>query len=250
MNHSMDKPFLSVIIPAYNEEKRLPATLVEAHEYLSNAGFSYEIIVVNDGSHDGTAEVVQKMAEKIDGLTLIGNDVNKGKGGVVRQGMLAARGKVRLFADADNSTSISQFRKMVPFFQEGGNGGCEVVIGSRAIQGAELVPPQPFYRRVAGKILNGITQILLVPGIWDTQCGFKAFTDTAAQDIFSRASINGWAFDVEVLALARALGYTIKEVPVRWSNNVFSRVPASAGLQFIIENVIIRFRLWRGIYRI
>jgi dolichyl-phosphate beta-glucosyltransferase len=244
----MAQPFLSVIIPAYNEEQRLPATLEAVFKYLSRAGFSYEILVVNDGSRDGTAELVQRLAKTIPHLALMDNAVNRGKGSVVRQGMLAARGDVRLFADADNSTSIEQFENMLSYITGDEGTPYDVVIGSRAVRGAKLAPPQSLFRRIAGKALNLFTQALLLPGVWDTQCGFKAFTARAAHEVFSRARVNGWAFDVEALGLARALGFRVKEVPVVWKNNALSRVPLSAGLHFIWENITIRLMLWTGAY--
>ncbi|MBI2623017.1 MAG: glycosyltransferase family 2 protein [Candidatus Liptonbacteria bacterium] len=239
-------PFLSIIIPAYNEAKRLPPTLRDIDAEMRKENFAYEIIVVSDGSTDATVDEARRVAEDIPCLTLIDNKENRGKGAVVRQGMLAARGDIRLFTDADNSTSIKHFRAMCPYFEQ----GFGVVIGSRAVRGAVLDPPQPIFRRIAGKALNLVTQALLLPGIWDTQCGFKAFTAAAAQEIFAKARVNGWAFDVEALALAKALGFRVREIPVTWKNNAFSRVPLSAGLHFITENITIRCRLWADAYRI
>lgn len=236
--------FLSVVIPAYNEAERLPATLIDIDRKLHDAGFSYEILVVNDGSGDATAEVIKKMSADIANLFLIDNQANKGKGGVVRQGMLEAHGKYRLFTDADNSTTVDQFAQMIPHFES----GYDVVIGSRAAAGAKLDPPESLFRQLAGKGLNLLVQALLLPGLWDTQCGFKAFTAEAAGRIFQKAKIPGWAFDVEVLSLARAYGYRIKEVPVHWVNSAESRVKFSAGLQFLRDIVIIRWWLWRGGY--
>lgn len=240
----MAHPYLSVIIPAHNEAERLPLTLLNIDRHLSRAEYTYEILVVNDGSTDTTAEVVQKMTKAVKNLKLVDNRENKGKGGVVRQGMLLGRGKIRLFTDADNSTSIDQFNAMIPYFRE----GYDVVIGSRAVRGSRLMPPQPFFRRIAGKGLNLVVQALLLPGIWDTQCGFKAFTEEAAERIFQLSRIRGWGFDVEALALAKAMGYRIKEVPVVWVNDLLSKVKASAGLQFVAENIKIRWWLWTGAY--
>ena len=240
------KPYLSIIIPAYNEAKRLPQTLVDIDYRLQDVDFSYEIIVVDDGSKDATAEAAKKFSELIRNLRIITNEENKGKGGVVKQGMLEARGHIRLFTDADNSTSIEQFRKMLPYFKE----GYDVVFGSRGIKGAKLEPPQPFYKRFLGNIGNLIIQILLLPGIKDTQCGFKAFTEEVAQKIFSLTRINRWAFDVEALALAKNLGYKIKEVPIIWKNDPESKVKLISYLQVLIEVLKIRFWLWRDAYRI
>lgn len=238
------KPYLSVIIPAFNEAERLPLTLVAIDRYLRTVEYPYEILVVNDGSTDNTVEVVKKMTPVIKGLKLVDNQMNYGKGAVVRQGMLVANGEIRLFTDADNATSIDQFEKMRPYFTE----GYHVVIGSRAVKGAELNPPQPFYRQLLGKGSNLIIQLTNLPGIWDTQCGFKAFTAEAALAIFSRARISGWGFDIEILSLARELGYRIKEIPVRWVNDPRSHVKFSGYLKTFIENAKIRWWRWRGSY--
>jgi dolichyl-phosphate beta-glucosyltransferase len=238
------KPYLSVIIPAYNEAKRLPLTLIDIDKHLSKAKFSYEIIVANDGSTDNTAEVVKKMASTIKNLKILDNKVNQGKGGVVKQGMLVARGDIRIFTDADNSTSINHFFKAQALFEN----GADVVIGSRAIIGSKLDPPQPIYRQIPGKVGNLIIQILVLPGIWDTQCGFKAFKEKAAEKIFNIAKVTGWGFDIEALALAKKFGYEIREIPVHWVNDTSSTVKASAYLKTLIETVKIRWWLWTDKY--
>lgn len=240
------KPYLSVIIPAYNEAKRLPLTLIDIDKHLRDTDYSYEIIVVNDGSKDATAEIVERFSHLIKNLRLIDNKENHGKGWVVRQGMLEAKGDVRLFTDADNSTSVDQFNKIIPYFKE----GYEIVIGSRDIKGAKLVPPQPWHKRLAGDLGNLIIQALLLPGIWDTQCGFKAFTEEAARKIFPLAKINRWAFDVEALSLAKKLGYKIKEIPVVWVNDPFSLVKPMAYLQFFWEVLKIRWWMIMNKYKI
>jgi dolichyl-phosphate beta-glucosyltransferase len=238
------QPFLSVIIPAYNEAERLPLTLVDIDKKLSKAEYSYEILVVNDGSKDKTADVVRGMQKGIKNLKLIDNEANKGKGGVVRQGMLTARGKYRLFTDADNSTSIDHFDAMSPYFRE----GYDVVICSRAAKGSKLEPAEPLYRQIPGKAGNLIIQALLLPGLWDTQCGFKAFTEEVAEKIFSASRIAGWGFDVEVLALAKKFGFKIKEIPVHWVNDIRSHVGFSAYLKTLLETFKIRWWLWTGAY--
>jgi len=242
----MANPYLSIIIPAYNEEKRLPKTLRAINEYLRGAKYDYEILVVNDGSKDNTAEVVRSMEGEIKNLSLLDNAVNQGKGSVVREGMLKARGEIRLFTDADDSTTIDHFEKMQPIFHK----GYDVVIGSRAVRGAFLDPPQPIVRRIPGKIGNLIIQVLVLPGIWDTQCGFKAFRAEVATEVFKRSKINGWGFDVECLALARKMAFKIKEIPVHWVNDTSSRVKASAYLQVLMETIRIRLRLWTNAYGI
>jgi dolichyl-phosphate beta-glucosyltransferase len=240
----MSQPYLSIIVPAYNEAERIPKSLLDMDKRLEHASYSYEIVVVNDGSTDNTAAIVRNMMKAIKNLKLIDLTENSGKGGTVRQGMLLSAGKIRIFTDADNSTSIDQFEKMMPFFKE----GYEVVIGSRALRGAELDPPEPWYRQIIGKILNLIIQVFVLPGIWDTQCGFKAFTEDAAKQIFMASKIVGWGFDVEVLALAKRYGYRIKEIPVRWVDDNRSHMTFRGGLQFLRDIAIIRWRLWRGEY--
>ena len=242
----MAQPYLSIIIPAYNEAERIPATLIDMDKRLSGVEYSYEILVVNDGSRDNTATVVKSMAKMVKNLKLIDLKENTGKGGAVKQGMLLAAGHIRLFTDADNSTSIDQFEKMIPLFKE----GYGVVIGSRALKGAQLDPPEPFYRQVIGKTLNFLVQLFLLPGIWDTQCGFKAYTDEAAEKIFTISKTVGWGFDVETLALAKRLGFRIKEIPVHWVNDTRSHVKFSGGLQFLAETGTIRWRLWRDGYHL
>lgn len=240
----MSRPYLSIIIPAYNEAERIPKTLIDIDKRLEHAPYSYEILVVNDGSKDNTAEVVRNMAKMIRNLKLVDSEVQGGKGGAVRQGMLLAQGQIRLFTDADNSTSIDHFDRMVPFFKE----GCGVVIASRVITGAKLDPPESLFRQIAGKGLNLVVQALLLPGLWDTQCGFKAFTEEAAQKIFEPSRIAGWGFDVEALSLAKHEGYRIEQVPVHWVNDANSRVKMSAGLQFLWDIIRIRWWLWTGGY--
>ncbi len=239
----MAQPYLSIIIPAYNEAERIAQTLVAMDKRLSTAEYSYEILVADNGSTDGTVAIVRNMEKMVKNLRLVDGG-RGGKGVAVRKGMLEAMGHVRLFSDADNSTPIEQFDAMMPYLKE----GYGVVIGSRAVHGAVLDPPESLFRRAAGKGLNVIVQALLLPGIHDSQCGFKAFTEEAAVKIFGESKISGWAFDVEVLSLAKRMGYRIKEMPVYWVNDTRSHVHASAGLQFLAEICKIRWWLWHGVY--
>lgn len=212
---------LSVIIPAYNEEGRLPKTLREIDEYLKKQGYQSEIVVVSDGSKDKTGEKVREMIGEIKNLRLIDNKENHGKGYAVRQGMLAAIGDYRLFTDADNSTSIDQVEKMWSYFDQ----DYDVVIGSRDVKGAILDPPQPWQRRLVGDIFRSFSQIICGTwGILDTQCGFKGFTKKATLGIFPRTKIDGFAFDPEVLVIAKKSGYKIKEIPILWKNDPESKV--------------------------
>ncbi len=240
----MSNPYLSIVVPAYNEAERIPTALLDMDKHLRAVDFSYEIIVVNDGSSDKTVEVVRGFIGRVQNLKILDLGKNQGKGAAVRAGMLDARGAIRIFTDADNSTSIDQFEKMMPFFEK----GYDVVIGSRTIKGAILEPAEPWYRRIAGRGLNLVVQMLLLPGIWDTQCGFKAFTAEAAERIFSNSKIIGWGFDVEALSLARIMGYRIKEIPVRWVNDERTHVTSSAGFKFLRDVSKVRWRLWTGNY--
>jgi len=236
---------LSVIIPAYNEEKRLPKTLKEIDKYLRIQKYDYEIIVVNDGSKDKTTEIVLGLIPQIPNLRIIDNKINQGKGAVVRQGMLEAKGDFRLFTDADNSTSIEQVEKMWPFFQE----GYEIVIGSRDVEGAILDPPQPFYRRFLGEMFGFLTNFIVGTwGIKDTQCGFKAFTKKATEDIFPKCKINRFAFDPEILIIAKKLGYKIKEIPVFWKNDPNSKVKFKSMVKMGIDLLKIRWHIIKKDY--
>ena len=244
----MPRPFLSIIIPAYNEAERLPATLVDIDRHLSRADFAHEIIVADDGSKDVTPEVVERMAKTIKHLHLLRFEKNRGKGAVVRDGMLAAEGEYRLFTDADNSTSVDQFHNMLPYFSAGGGEGYDVVFGSRGLPESRLLPPQPLYRQIPGRLGNLFIQALLLPGIKDTQCGFKAFTAAAAERVFRPMKIRRWGFDIEALSLAKRFGLRIKEMSVTWKNDLRSTVKMSAYLQVLIETVKIRLWLWTGAY--
>jgi glycosyltransferase involved in cell wall biosynthesis len=236
---------LSVIIPAYNEAEKLPQTLPETSAYLSRQSYSYEIIVVNDGSRDRTADVVRELIPQVKNLKLIDNQENHGKGYVVRQGMLQAMGEYRLFTDADNSTTIDHLERMWPVFKE----GYDVVIGSRDVKGAKMEPAQPLFRRLLGEIFNLIVQAVVgLWGIWDTQCGFKTFTKKLVEEIFPKCKINRFAFDPEILILAKKAGYKIKEVPIFWKNDARSTVKFTWMLKMLFEVLQIRWNLMTGKY--
>lgn len=241
-------PYLSVIIPAYNEAKRIGRTLDIIYTYLSNQPYSWELLVVMDGSQDNTLQVVEQFAADKNGIRWLYRAENCGKGYTVRQGMLAAHGQVRLFTDADNSTDITHFEQMRPLLAQ----GRQVVIGSRDPKdaaGARQAVPQPFVKRLFGNLGNLLIQMVAVPGIWDTQCGFKAFTAEAAQVIFARSRVNRWAFDIEALALARRLGYRIGIVPVHWVDAAGTHVRPGDYLDTLRATLLIRWRLLTGAYR-
>lgn len=241
--------YLSVIVPAYNEAERLPKTLRRFNEYLTATGFAYEILIVLDGPSDGTREVVREILREIPHLKVIDRSVHHGKGFTVKEGMLRAAGRIRLFTDADNSTDIAHFEKMKPFFNE----GYDLVIASRNSKdapNAEEAVPQPWYKRWTGRAGNLAVQHFAVPGIWDTQCGFKAFRAEAAERIFSDTKIEGWGFDIEVLALARAFNYKIGIIPAHWINDPRSHVRPFDYLRVLGDTLRVRANLRAGKYRL
>jgi len=235
---------LSIVVPAYNEGKRIEKTLREMSAFLQKQAFTYEILVVNDGSKDNTAEVVSGLSAQIANLKLIDNKENHGKGWVVKQGMLEATGDIRLFMDADNSTKVDEITKFLPYFEQ----GYDLVIGSRRISGAVIAVHQPWFRDLQGSIFRLIVHILVPLGVTDSQCGFKAFTDKAAKAIFSKQRIFRWAFDVEILALARKMKFKIKETPITWVNDVESHVKLSGKIKMLFEVIQVRLNLWSGKY--
>ncbi len=251
----MNELFLSVVIPAYNEEDRIEKTLRRVDAYLKSQTYSYEIIVVNDGSKDSTAEKVRQAFSQLPHLRLIDNKENHGKGWVVKQGMLEAKGQIRLFMDADNSTAIDQVERMLPYFSayggspEGGREAYDVVFGSRRAKGAVIAIHQAWWRENLGRVFNLLMRLIAWLPYSDTQAGFKAFTSEAAEAIFSRQTIWRWAFDVEVLVIARALGFKIKEVPITWVNDPKSHVKFSGMVKMLFEVIKIRLGSLSGAYK-
>jgi glycosyltransferase involved in cell wall biosynthesis len=236
--------FLSVIIPVYNEAERLPKTLQRLHEYLSTRPFTYEILVVLDGPTDGTREVLSQISGTIANLRVIDRVVNRGKGYTVKEGMLKATGRIRLFSDADNSTDIAHIAPMLSLFDS----GCDVVIASRHpndAPGARQTVPQPLYRRILSRVGNIIVQFLVLRGIWDTHCGFKAFRPEAAIKIFSQTEVEGWGFDIEVLALARAMSLKIGFVAANWINDDRSHMGLFDYLGALRDTLRLRARMRR-----
>ncbi len=212
--------FLSVVVPAYNEASRLAPTLSRIAEYLPCAFGSYEIIVVDDGSTDDTAAVVRAAGLRLKGIRLMRYSRNRGKGYAVRTGCLASRGDLLLVSDADLSTPIEEIEKLLPFIDS----GFDVAIGSRAIPGADIAVRQSRVRETMGKTFNLLVRALTIGGIKDTQCGFKLMKGGPGRELFSRCLIDGFAFDVEMLLLAKKAGCRIREVPIRWLNSPNSRV--------------------------
>jgi dolichyl-phosphate beta-glucosyltransferase len=213
---------ISVVIPAYNEARRLLPTLARMREYFDAAGEEYEVIVVDDGSRDSTARDAEAVAQDWPQLRVLRQTPNRGKGAAVRMGMLAAKGELRLFSDADLSTPIEELEKL----RSAIGGKCEVAIASRAVKGRQIGVHQPGMRETMGRVYNALLQLIVLPGIHDSQCGFKLFTAVASQKCFEPLQIERFGFDAEALLRARRAGWEIAEVPVHWSHRDDSRVSA------------------------
>ena len=236
--------YLSVIIPAYNEEKRIGATLLAVHQYLSRQSYQYEILVVSDGSKDNTSTVVNSLKSQVAKLVLLDNKENHGKGWVVKQGMLAAQGDYRLFMDADNSTTVDQVEHFLPLFSQ----GYDVVVGSRRTAGAKIEVKQNLFRDFLGGAFRFLVHILAPVGVTDSQAGFKAFSRRAAEAVFPQQTIFRWAFDVEILTIAKKLGLKIKEAPINWVNDEQSHVKFGGMVKMFFEVLQVRINLLSGIY--
>jgi dolichyl-phosphate beta-glucosyltransferase len=234
---------LSLVIPAYNEQARLPYTLSEIEGYVCRAQIDCEVIVVDNGSQDATSAVVQQAAVRFGSLRLMRTD-RRGKGLAVRTGVLTAQAEVVIFADADLSWSVEDLARFLALVDD----GTPIVIGSREGYGARRIG-EPFYRHIMGRVFNRVVQSLAVPGVEDSQCGFKALRHDAARDIFRRQRIDGFGFDVEVLYLARRLGYPVRVVPLRWEHKQNSRVAPIRDTLLMLSDVLrVRLSAWRGVY--
>jgi dolichyl-phosphate beta-glucosyltransferase len=213
-------PEISIIIPAFNEARRLPNTLDRVERFLKASELSAEVIVVDDGSRDGTADVVRQRAASWPQLVLIEAGRNAGKGAAVQLGMAQGRGRYRIFSDADLSVPIDDLEKLLGPLR----GGAGVAIASRALKDSQVELHQPWYRETMGKMFNRLVRIFVLGGVHDTQCGFKGFTAEVADRVFPALQTRGFGFDVEVLYRAQRAGYRIVEVPTRWINSPQSRV--------------------------
>jgi dolichyl-phosphate beta-glucosyltransferase len=236
-------PLLSIIIPAYNEGNRLPTTLPEVAEFVQAQPYMAEIVVVNNNSRDNTRAIADEIAAKFPFIRVL-NEPIQGKGAAVRAGMRAGAGEYLFIADADLSMPIEEVNKFLPPCIE----NYDVAIGSREAPGAVRYH-EPEYRHLMGRVFNFIVKVLAVPGFQDTQCGFKSFHRTAALDLFTHQTIDGWAFDVELLFIARRRGYTIVEVPIDWYYRANSRIsPLRDAVNMLREVLRIRLNGWRGRY--
>jgi dolichyl-phosphate beta-glucosyltransferase len=238
---------LSVIIPAFNEELRLPRTLRRAIEYLKAQPYRSEIIVVNDGSVDGTERIAREQDSAPVALRVLAHSdgANHGKGASVRKGMLEAIGAYRLFMDADNSTTLDQIDRFWTFFEQ----GYDVVIGSRALKDSVIGAHQASYKELAGRLGNWFIRMLAVPGVHDTQAGFKMFTGEKSELIFSRQTIERWGYDIELLVIARLHGCRIGEAPITWINASGSKVTMGSYFQVLGDVLKIRRNLKAGLYK-
>jgi dolichyl-phosphate beta-glucosyltransferase len=235
---------LSIVIPAYNEERRIGPTLRSIEAFLSSRSRDAEIIVVDDGSRDATVEVV--VTSGCSNLQVIRVERNRGKGSAVRLGMLAASGDRRLFMDADGSTPVSELDRLEAGLEEIGGSG--IAFASIAVPGADVLSAQSGLRTTAGRIGNRMIRMIALPGVKDSQRGFKLFSAEAAEAIFSRCVVDGWGFDVEALALAKRLGFESVEVPITWSHMEDSSVTSLSYLATLTEVLGVRWRLLRGGY--
>ena len=214
----MASPFLSIIIPAYNEERRLPYTLEQIFSYLKEQRYTAEVLIVENGSTDRTFEIASDFAKRYSKLYVF-QEKQRGKGNAIRHGMRAARGEYRFMCDADLSMPVAELKKFcLPFLN-----GTDIAIASREIQGAVRYN-EPYLRHLTGRVFNNLIRLLVLPGLQDTQCGFKCFRAQVADEIFQYQTLNGWSFDVEILYIAQRRGYKIREVPINWYFNADTKI--------------------------
>lgn len=237
--------FLSIVIPAYNEETRIAGSLEKIYFYLEQQTYTCELIIVDDGSTDLTVQVVEDILKRIEHGTLIQNEVNRGKGYSVRQGVLHSHGEYVLFSDADLSTPIEEVEKLFWHLDQ----GYDIAVGSRGLQESDIQIRQSWYRENMGKIFNRIIRALMLTTFSDTQCGFKCFRGDVARKLFAQQKIDHFSFDVEVLYLATCHGYRVKEVPIQWFNEPNSQVNAIYDSSKMFKDLLkIRYNAWMGKY--
>ena len=230
---------LSIVVPCYNEEQRLPRTIEQVERYLDDKNLDYELILVDDGSTDGTRLIMDAAAERNQFVRLEALPQNRGKGRALAEGVASARGSEILVTDADLSTPIEELEKLQAQLDRGAG----VAIASRALRASRVEVSQPIYRVLMGKVFNLLVQAVLLPGIWDTQCGFKLFRADVAHDAFGRLTTDGFGYDPEVLYRAKQLGVKIAEVPVVWRNSAPTKVsPIKSSIDMFKHVVRVRFR--------
>lgn len=238
-------PTYSIVIPAYNESARLAASLEKVLAYVHAQGWDAEVLVVNDGSRDNTAEIIREFAAKDPIVKLLDNPGNRGKGYSVRSGMLHAQGQVLLFSDADLSAPIEEAPKLLQALES----GADIAIGSRWLRAETQTQRQPLHRQLFGRIFNLMLRVSLGLQFADTQCGFKAFKRAAAEAIFPLQKIERWGFDPEILFLARKMGFKVQEVPVAWGHSGGARInPVVDGAKMFQEMLRVRWYSITGEY--
>ncbi|MBZ9577918.1 glycosyltransferase family 2 protein [Patescibacteria group bacterium] len=238
-----NKPFLSVIIPIYNEEAVISASLEKIEKFLEKEKCKYEIIVVDDGSTDLCSQIVEAAKTSTKGIRLYRNGKNLGKGAAIRRGIKEAQGDYIFYTDADLQIQIEELKKLINALQD----GFDIAIASRRLFGAEVDGKEPRVRMIARFLLSFLVKIFICHNISDSQCGFKCFTRSVAQKIFNRQSINGYGFDLEILYIANKLGYKIKDLPVRWAYNKTSKVKLLKDGIIILKDIIkINFQVYNG----
>ncbi len=236
-------PYLSIVLPAHNEESRLPAAIQQIEKYLANHTFDSEVVIVENASNDRTLELAEEFARRNSNCHVL-RESRPGKGNAVRTGILAASGRYRFVCDVDLSMSVDQIDSFLPPRRE----GYDIAIGSREAPGAERLG-EPISRHLVGRVFNTMVRWLTLPQLQDTQCGFKCFTAEAAEALFPLQTLNGWAFDVEILAVALRKGYKVIEVPIRWQYFTGSKIHMLRdSLHMALDLLTIRRQLRRGVY--
>jgi len=236
-------PFLSIIIPAHNEETRLPDTLTQVLAFSAKQSYALEVLIVENGSQDHSLQIAQEFASGNPQLKVLQNE-QSGKGRAVRQGMLAAKGDYRFMCDVDLSMPVEEINRFLPPSLHHD----EIAIASREALGA-IRYDEPYYRHFVGRIYNSLIRSLALPGLQDTQCGFKCFPSKTAEDVFPRQTMTGWSFDVEILFIARLLGYRVVEIPIQWYYNPHSKISVVRdSFKMGIDLLTIRLNALQGVY--
>lgn len=239
----MKVPFLSIVIPAYNEEHRLPRTLEQIFAFLDKQSYTAEILIVENGSNDQTLELAGKFAAQHQNLHVFEEKI-RGKGNAVRRGMLEARGEYRFFCDADLSMPIAEINKFIPPVLN----NSDIAIASREVPGAVRYD-EPYYRHLTGRVFNNLIRLLVLPDLQDTQCGFKCFRAEVAEEIFPYQKLTGWSFDVEILYIAQRKGYQIREIPIDWYFKADTKISVfQDSWQMFLDLLTIRRNARRGLY--
>jgi len=238
--------FLSVVVPVYNEADKIEKNILKIEDFLKSKGYSFEIIIVNDGSTDNTDAILNILADRIAGVRILHNKVNKGKGFALKTGMIFASGNHVLFTDADLSTPFEEIDKFLPYFKN----GYDIVIGSRRLKNSDVEVPQAWHRAFMGKFFIILARLIITDIVNDFNCGFKCYRKEVAHHIYKKGRLNRWGFDVEMLFLADKYGYRVKEVPVKWMNANTTKVSLfKDSVRSFFELLAIRINDLKGFYK-